>query len=475
MGDRAAQANYLLNVLNIPNAARVDAILDEGFDSLANIRELKPSDIKEICYNVKKPGGLNAAFLPNAGFSISMLVQKRLELHRAWVFHVHIIQRNWDAAAATLPVLQAFKDLTESFKETSDDVEKPAAFTAAHKYRDFIENLNDYLGQKVGAAGVPLIYLVRETVDLPDPADDPGLGQPTMIEEMTRRARHDGQCYATDLETLWSLLRMLIHNGPGWIWIKSFEHRKDGIGAYWAFVRYYMGPSHQAAIISKADKIIETSFYDGKKTYTFDKFCTRLAGAFLDQGPENQMSEEKKVTKLLKGIQAPALTHAKTQVMVTPNLKGNFQEAVNFIQEFVNVTEKSTDARSIAAIDKVKPGRGSNGGRGGGGRGPGNGKYKKPAFDPKNPGITPRSVSALQGDNDEGDSEPPSKKAKRDVSSFRTSTIGASMTRRPHPEDSSSSDSDSGSDSDSSDQDKQPKAQKQVKFSVPGHKRPRKS
>ena len=82
---------------------------------------------------------------------------------------------------------------------TSDDI-KP--LKKDDDVKTTVENLENVLLNKLGAGGSPLAYVTREDVTLPESPtlpgeDDPGVGLPTLQEELIRRTRHEGAHYSS--------------------------------------------------------------------------------------------------------------------------------------------------------------------------------------------------------------------------------------------------------------------------------------
>lgn len=188
------------------------------------------------------------------------------------------IQRAFTAAGATLARVNATWKIYEQEQEDEAEVEEPDKFLKHDEARKVIENIDNYLLVKVGAAKVSLAYVVRDTVELPENVPnnaepDPGFGRPDAVKEMIRRTRHDGDDYETDNLAVWELLWKVMHGGPGWNWIKTHARSRNGRAAYIAMKSHYFGTSYQSKIKSAADSTLDTIFFDGKaRNFTFEKY-----------------------------------------------------------------------------------------------------------------------------------------------------------------------------------------------------------
>lgn len=478
----AAFNNYLNDTLLIDEQATRQALNAQGLQAFDDLENLTDNDVKDICKNVRQPGGTipnpvaianpdNAAIpaaIPNRGVNMSFLAEKRLRQLRYYIYHMHRIQRTFVPNQATLHRLtEVWAELKEKEDEKNDDVPEVEKLTRVEQVRKTIEDIDDACNTKLGSSGAPLAYITRDRVELPENVDgenDPGFGRPSYKEELIRRTRHEGPSYAADNSLLWNVLRAALHGGPGWNWIQQFARRQDGRGAYFAMKGHYLGESFQARTKAQADRVMETVFYDGKaRNFTFEKYCEKLNAAFEDLAQAGEeLTTSRKVRKLLTGITDPVLAHAKTQVLATPHLKNDYTQAMNFIAEFADTSESMrTRTRNISSMSRDGGGRGQQGrggrgrgrsGRFGRGRGRGRGGRGRGAthFDPSNPGkyydynawltFTPeqqqqvrdarggsskRKVAALAGTEDDDN-----KRHKDSDNNNDSNNIGGSMTRR---------------------------------------------
>jgi hypothetical protein len=473
--NQAALLNYLTNTLLFPITLR-QAVIDEGVQAIDDFIHHSDKDIKNICKNIRSPGGTIAnplaadpgqpPELPNRGITVGFVYEKRLRQLRYFRWHLHRIQRPWNPQQATLARLNELWTRFELEENATDNEPSyPDPLKKIEDVRKVIENIDDWLHRRLGVRGSPLAYVTRPEVLPPDP--DPGIGLPTLHDELVRRTRHGDQYYRQDQIEVWNMLRHVAHGGPGWSWISTYARRQDGREAYLSFKRHYLGESFTARTVAAADKTLETIFYDGKaRNFTFENFSEKLTKAFTDLGEnEEPYSDAKKVRKLLSAIVDPAMNAAKTTVLATPHLRSSYDEALNFLAEVVD-TQKQMQGRhrNISSVRGGPPGRGGTGrggrsGRSGGGRGRGHGGRsgnQRSAFDRRDPGRTyspqewrtlsederaqvrtsrenrKRKAAAVdvqdQTDNNQG--APPESARSGQNSDTNSQGIGSSMTRR---------------------------------------------
>ena len=168
-------------------------------------------------------------------------------------------------------------------------------------------------------------------------------------------------------------------------------------------------------IRANAESIIANARFTGQsRNFTLERFLSQLQGAWNDL-PEEEVSEERKLSVLMRALQAPELAATKQTILATPGLRGDYDAAVNLLTEnHIRIRENARGAqRGVGATDTTgnrggqardarrmrgggRPQGGRHGGRGGGrfggrgGRGRGNsrgrGRGAGRTYNPRSPG-----------------------------------------------------------------------------------------
>ena len=205
---------YLSMTLLITSAATLAAINAQGCTSIDDMAAMTDTDVKDICNNIKKPGGVienrvwtDAAvaqraniprYIPNPGISVGHLHEKRLRMLRYYVWHLNRVQRAFVAAEATLDQLATVYKIKEVEDEDDEKLTLPIKLTTLETVRETLEDLDNYFLRKKGSYKAPLAYVTREDVALPAVGDDPGFGRPSFYQEMIIRSPHIGTYYNLD-------------------------------------------------------------------------------------------------------------------------------------------------------------------------------------------------------------------------------------------------------------------------------------
>ena len=110
MTTQAAFNGYLNNRLNITSLVMRTAINDQGLTRIDDFIGLTDQDIKDLCDNIRKPGGTipnpNATVagqpptIPNPGQPISFVSMKWLRMLNYYLHHLRRIQRDLNEGEA---------------------------------------------------------------------------------------------------------------------------------------------------------------------------------------------------------------------------------------------------------------------------------------------------------------------------------------------------------------------------------------
>jgi hypothetical protein len=353
--------NYMIGTLEINNDALRAAIRNQGILTFSDFIGMEEDDIKSITSNIRKPGGTLPrpvrndpnAVIPNPGISVGHVITRRLEMVRYYINHCDRIQRL--PVVANDMTLQRLTGVFLHFKNEKDptDVEMPGKILKIEDIRTNIENLDSYLMNALGETFLPLAYLVREQVELP--LIDQGFGLPSFHEEMVSRGDHQGTAFQRDNITLWNVISHMTHGGFAWNWVSSYERTRNGRQAYIALKTHYLGQSYQERIKAAADAVLQKTYFDGTRSFSFESYITTLQKAFTDlEATGEAVAEERKVRVLLRGVTASSMQTAVATVNANRHLKSYFEAAVNYLSE-VSDTQKSMASakRNVSVISNT--------------------------------------------------------------------------------------------------------------------------
>ena len=364
--------------------------------SITSLLGMTDDDVDDLCSNMRKPGGdmFNPAHLddpdlpervPDLGTAVGRIHQERLKQLAFYYSYLTIVNRNFVAQHATveeLVCLWKYKKNLENIKEVKNDGEDkyPEKFTNTKSAREFIESIENWIGEQYGADNIPLAYVIRQDEEVPQIRDDPlPIGQPTYDAEMMRRASHDGDIWAANNSKVWQMIRHVTHGTDAWAFVKAHARTQNGRSAYFALKSHYMGTDFVNKVKLHADSQLETLNWNGKaKNFTWDKFISRLTSAFADLADNDEpKSDNEKVRRLLRAITDPTLNVAKAVVQGEPRYADNFEAAVAYLSGQLTSAE-ATNVNNRRNIYEVT--------RGGGGGGRGRGRFQRGGRNNRNGG-----------------------------------------------------------------------------------------
>ena len=339
---------FLQITIGVANDNMRDRIRAAGYTTLADLVRREPEFAKKVCSQVRKGTG------PAANKNVSVSVEESMGQLIQYARYSYMVQRPLDFTLATQDNLNEigawFKQLVKN-----QPTKEPAVFTDTANKKSWFESLIAYLSKKTGESGVPLDYVVRNSVFLP--LVDQGFATPSPEEEVSVRTRHDGHFWRGDNKMVFLLIEIITHATTAWSIAKAFARRNDGRGAFMALLGAYMGSDVKRLLMKKAEATLALAVYDGKsKVFTFVKHAGRLRESFEDMETSGQvLTGEMKVNKLLASFQFEALRHLSSLIEMDPRYNSNFESAVAFIQGQINSLrlKNGSTSRTVSAIQTM--------------------------------------------------------------------------------------------------------------------------
>ena len=337
------------NTLGIGNLGLRTKLRDAGFRNMDSLVKKDSKFTHYACQSVRKSTTGNAEHR-----DVTMETEERLGKLVLYSKYRYIVQRPMHLNTATLANLDTVEDW---FNQLEDDPSEDTVpdFTDSANKKQWFESITSYLAIKKGkSSGVPLLYVVREHVNVPLP--DQGIFRPSPSDEMMLRARHDGHFWVADNKAVWLLLRSKCHGTTAWNTIAGFQGASNGRGAFMALLGQFLGEDVRAVLLRRAEKLLENIRFDNRnRNFSFDKFIGKMREAFLDLGPDNQLTEQRKVNKLMQAFQVPNMTHLDAIVQATPIYRNSFDSTVNLLaSQLAQLRLKNGPGQSARNVGKLQ-------------------------------------------------------------------------------------------------------------------------
>ena len=316
---------YFENTLQMDNQTMRNRFVTSGIDSPDAMVQRDKDWVYTCCKSLRTWAGnpINARL-------VTANMEELLYCFILWCRYRYLVQRPLDLDNATVVNIKAVRDWFKQQPEDPDanDLDK---FTDNSNKRIWFESLEAFFATKKGSAGVPLIYVIRPNVAVP--AVDEGFMRPSLTAEVKLRTQHDGHFWEADNRRVWLILSRLCHGTTSMSTIKRHEESSNGRGAWISLMAQYLGRDVQNLLCSQAELFLQHARFDAtSKNFTFDKFINRLRQAFDDLGTDEQLTDSRKVLKLLRAWQVSSLSHLDSTIAADPNMSSDFEAAVTFLK-----------------------------------------------------------------------------------------------------------------------------------------------
>jgi hypothetical protein len=180
-------------------------------------------------------------------------------------------------------------------------------------------------------------------------------------------------------------LKGLTVGTDAWEWIKLHDRSQDGHLAFQTLREHYDGPGEIDHRIALAKQQLKELHYKSEQSFSFEKFITRLNGAFQVLAEcKEQLTEKAKVDQMILSMSQcthSAIIAATTTIMMNTEMRNDFVAASNKMTEIIanvfpalQLHRQRRNVASAQAGGGRGRGHGRRGGRGrGGSRGRGQG------------------------------------------------------------------------------------------------------
>jgi hypothetical protein len=180
-------------------------------------------------------------------------------------------------------------------------------------------SLKNYLSTILGQDGVPLSYVIRDNeapdYELEDEVD-------CDFEQLTIDcAPLTGTIFSADAKTVHQLIHGFIQGETAEVWTRTTANKKNGRLDFRALQAHYEGEGNKQIRLEEAEQLRKTLMYKNERVLSFDKFLTsmqKMFQGFYDAGEEYLGPQ--KIRVLFEKIQCPALSTAKSALMVAHDL-----------------------------------------------------------------------------------------------------------------------------------------------------------
>ena len=355
--------NALLGIGMTPPS--VDKFVEEGITNCHDLSRLTEKDVENTLLGIIKDN--RAAANPVANVKYPLKVKKGLEGFRYWSIQRSRTNQNMDSSDFGTPdddcepELSDTLDLKEQRKQMKDAAdsltpERPKPFRDFTKWASASTTFKQYLNNLRGAAEVPILYCIRDEVEVDDDALEDIYED--IDQQYIRITTHEGAWYKTDNRTLFQEIESWIGDGPGKEYIQPARRGQNGRKAWLALIKQAEGPAAKTSRRHKAYKIMQdTTFSGARRNWTFQQYIERHTYAHNELADEGEVVDEpRKVSHFLNGIRDSMLrTQIRTGVIGTKRLN-DFNKCQQYLAAVEadgrHFSSSSDDKRNVSEVNR---------------------------------------------------------------------------------------------------------------------------
>ena len=375
--DQRAFYTMLKEVLAMDHNA-IYVIFDNMFSSAEHVKAFDADNFYSFFKAIEKSPDANSHKV-----WISPIRREQIKSFHKWVQHREMIGKSYDPDRFTEEDIELTDIRTKQTKLFTQSVENqelkaPSKFKDFYKWIKFQESFKHYLSRILGVADCPLSYVIRG-----DDFETTANSETDWVRYFTANIKHKGTWYDADNARVWSELKAVVEGTGGWEFIKEFEKKRDGRGAYKELLRQGSSKNSTNAQILAAKQVYQETVWNGpKQNFTFDDFIYKYVTAFntLDQ-LDNPIKEMEKVDTFLRNIHDTRADAAKDTCRGIPGYSEDFHLTYEFMRTILTKRKcVRVDRSAYVKRSRISSVSGDGGSRGSGGNKGFNGKIENKPY-----------------------------------------------------------------------------------------------
>jgi hypothetical protein len=318
----------------------------------------------------------------DADVKVSIVVMKNLKAlvyfaRYRWRRQLNITPADWNAASLA-DIKVKMQQVQARKADKSAQTIDPGPIEVGTGYHDWVGRFRNKLKATIGAADVPLIYIIRDEHEA-DWAPDPENAYEVELYSL----RHTGPEYEEDNKAVYAMLyNCCNHEKAGadtlreaLVWIEPYFDQQDGRTAFIAFKRHFEGEGPTNTRKTQAFASLKTLHWRSEAAMPFSKFASALKKAYDIVAKDANYGDEIKVRDLVDKLMPVSKVQSMEVVkrIVSREYQNDFEGALVYVQGEIH----DIYAEEIAKLNKYGGGVGKRGrqvyetrveGRGGRGR-----------------------------------------------------------------------------------------------------------
>jgi hypothetical protein len=186
------------------------------------------------------------------------------------------------------------------------------------------------LSATMGAAKVPVSYIVRPNIDLSYVFQDED-------EERMYQMPLTGENFKRDTKLVYSMLKAACVKTDAWTWIQDHDKSANGRQAWLSLVQHYDGTGELNKRVERAKEEMNRLHYKDEKSYPFERYITKLKENFfiLAKDTDEALTGKQKVEKMMNGLRSTDTNIVSARTVIFHQYRDNFDGATTFLSGLI--------------------------------------------------------------------------------------------------------------------------------------------
>ena len=362
VADPREDIDSILGWIGFDEEGERESIMDEAFEDWEDLYSLRSGDISDLAKSFAKRD-------PNERIVFGLKRTKRLKNLVLWVQDFYrcgednptIEDLDEASFLAALTTTSERYDVRQSLIDQADSSGReasPGKFKNEKKWKSWVEALRNYLSTQIGAAGVPLSYVIRERAT----PDDDDKETEDFIEKTILCAPHTGPQYEADRRKVHQTIWGFVQGETAETWIRKNKGKKNGRLDYQDLMDHYNGVGNTNRQVADADNLRDTLHYKSERAFPWESFI-RSAEEMFDiyemETANGFGDDDDKIRWLLPRVQHPELQQTVEAIEAENSIRpATYQWAIDLLGAKVGKLPSTVAlrARNISAVGTARGG-----------------------------------------------------------------------------------------------------------------------
>ena len=228
--------------------------------------------------------------------------------------------------------------------KTAADAASPGPLESERKWKTWEEKFENYCQAHIGAAGIPLSYVIREN----DAPDTDGT-YTDFLSKTIACAPLEGEYYQSDRLNVFNMLVSFTTGQPSGDWIKTTPRDSNGRRSMKALRDHFAGKGNATRNKAEADRLYSDLHYKSERAMPFETFLTNCQKMFNIYKQEGEpMPEGARIRFLFKKVQHTGLQMAiaSLEASQTNGAQLTYTRAANHLSQKVSTLPEYISKKS---------------------------------------------------------------------------------------------------------------------------------